>query len=57
MFVNAPYETTIFTHDIGKAVYTATVLDIDGSMDVLTISMAAKTGFTFTASTGRQFMF
>ncbi|KAH3796676.1 hypothetical protein DPMN_150245 [Dreissena polymorpha] len=47
MFVTAPYKTTIFTHDIGKAFYTATVLNIDGG-DVRTISMFATTGFTFT---------
>lgn len=31
MFVNAPFTTTVYTHEVGKVVYTATVLDLDGS--------------------------
>ncbi|XP_053409255.1 protocadherin Fat 4-like isoform X2 [Mercenaria mercenaria] len=37
MFVNAPFETTVYTHQIGDIIYTATALDLDGT-DTLTYS-------------------
>ncbi|XP_060591494.1 uncharacterized protein LOC132746390 [Ruditapes philippinarum] len=43
MFVNAPFETTVYTHATGTVIYTASVLDLDGT-DTLTYSKKSDTG-------------
>ncbi|KAL4228482.1 hypothetical protein ACF0H5_011529 [Mactra antiquata] len=50
-FVNAPYTTSIYTHDTGNVIYKAVVLDVDG-IETLTVSKVSGNGaFTWNAAT------
>lgn len=49
MFVNAPFTTTLYTHEIGTVVYTASVLDLDGTDDLTVSKTSGDSNFDYTA--------
>lgn len=57
MFVNEPFTTTVYTHNTGAIVYTATLLDLDLSAertDELVISKSSGDNqFQLDASTSK----
>ena len=57
MIVNSPFTTTLYTHQTGTIVYTADVLDLDGT-DVITVTMGTISPATspnpFTFDSGKS---